>query len=45
MEELGNSFEGESTDPISLVSKDIADPAMKASLNNIRDFKNPGRGE
>ena len=29
-EELRNPFEEESTDLISLVSKDIADPAMKA---------------
>ena len=42
MEELGNSFEGESTDPISLVSKDIADPAMKASLNNTESI---GKGQ
>ena len=42
MEELGNSFEGESTDLISLVSKDIADPAMKASLNNIESI---GKGQ
>ena len=35
IEELGNPFEEESTDLISLVSKDIADPAMKASLNKI----------
>ena len=42
IEELGNSFEGESTDPISLVSKDIADPAMKASLNNTESI---GKGQ
>ena len=42
MEELGNSFEEESTDLISLVSKDIADPAMKASLNNIESI---GKGQ
>ena len=42
MEELGNSFAGESTDLISLVSKDIADPAMKVSLNNIESV---GKGQ
>ena len=35
IEELGNLFEEESMDLISLVSKDIADPAMKATLNKI----------
>ena len=37
IEELGNPFEEESMDLISLVSKDIpvADQAMKATLNNI----------
>ena len=35
IEELGNPFEEESMDLISLVSKDIADPAMKATLNKI----------
>ena len=48
IEELDNSFEEESTDLISLVSKDIADPAMKARkvLNDARRYlfiKN-GRG-
>ena len=42
MEELGNSFEEESTDLISLLSKDIADPAMTASLNNIESI---GKGQ
>ena len=42
IEELGNSFEEESTDLISLVSKDIADPAMKATLNNIKSI---GKGQ
>jgi len=32
-EELGNAFEEESTRLISFVSKDIADQAMKESLN------------
>ena len=31
IDELGNPFEEESTDLISLVSNDIADPAMKAT--------------
>ena len=35
IEELGNPFEEESMDLISLVSKAIADPAMKATLNKI----------
>ena len=35
IEELGNPFEEESMDLISLVSKDIADPAMKATLDKI----------
>ena len=37
IEELGNPFEEESMDLVSLVSKDIpvADPAMKATLNKI----------
>ena len=35
IEELGNPFEEESIDLISLVSKDIADPAMKATLDKI----------
>ena len=34
-EELENPFEEESMDLISLVSKAIADPAMKATLNKI----------
>ena len=38
IEELGNPFEEESTDLISLVSKDVADPAMKASLNKIEEI-------
>ena len=42
IEELGNSFEEESKDLISLVSKDTADPAMKASLNNIESI---GKGQ
>ena len=42
IEELGNSFEEESTDLISLVSKDITDPAMKATLNNIESI---GKGQ
>ena len=42
IEELGNSFEEESTDLISLVSKHTADPAMKASLNNIESI---GKGQ
>ena len=41
-EELGNPFEGESTHLISLVLKDIADPAMKATLNNIKSI---GKGQ
>ena len=39
VKELDNSFEEESTDLISLVSKDIADPAMKATLNNIESIR------
>ena len=38
IEELGNPFEEESTDLISLVSKDVADPGMKASLNKIEEI-------
>ena len=38
IEELGNPFEEESTDLISLVSKNVADPAMKASLNKIEEI-------
>ena len=38
IEELGNSSEEESTALIALVSKDIADPAMKATLNNIESI-------
>jgi len=37
-EELGYAFEEENTDLISFVSKDIADPAMKASLNRIESI-------
>ena len=35
IEELGNPFEEKGMDLISLVSKDIADPAMKATLKKI----------
>ena len=40
IEELGNPFEEESMDLISLVSKDIADPAMKATLDKIESVGN-----
>ena len=42
IEKLSNPFEVESTYLISLVSKDIADPAMKATLNNIESI---GKGQ
>ena len=42
IKELGNPFEEESTDLISVVSKDIADPVMKATLNNIESI---GKGQ
>ena len=35
IDELGKPFEEESMDLISLVSKDVADPAMKATLDKI----------
>ena len=38
MKEPGNPFKEENTDLISLVSEDIADPAIKASLNKIGGF-------
>ena len=38
IEELENPFEEESTDLISLVSKDVADPAMKASVKRIKEI-------
>ena len=40
IEEIGNPFEEESMDLISLVSKDIADPAMKATLDKIESVGN-----
>ena len=42
IEKLSNPFEVESTYLTSLVSKDIADPAMKATFNKIESI---GKGQ